>query len=470
MADTSNATEIKDKFGLVGITAYIVGIIIGSGIYITSNNIFIKVGSWGACLLVWTIGGVLSILGALSWAELASAYPRQGGTYIYILKELGHFPAFLYILTRVLLLNPVSQAVNALAASRYIQLAFLSCEPEWSSQMLAVCLLLAIFWMQSFHNNIASYTNTFITIVKVVTLLGIFGSAVVYASLNSVTLPPVFKDTTTDPYDWVLAFNGTYWSFSGWQAISAVMEEIKDPKKTFPRAVTAGVGIVTLVYLLTNLSFFIVLTPEQIRDSTFIVTTFASNLSGVSLSVPFSILVCVSLVGSSIAVFLVSGRYMFSAAREGDLPELISLVHHEKNTPVPAQVAHVLLAIICVLSTDKIYLLLNMFVFVSIFFDVLVLVSLFRLKYRTRGVSRDYLTVPAAVPAIYMTFLLTVLVVSFLQGIDVKIVVPFSILLLLSVVYLVVFTYKLIYVDLKRVTVWMCRAFLLVPVQNDKNE
>jgi len=469
MTDETETTDLKPKFGLVGITSYIVGIIIGSGIYITSNNIYISVGSWGGTLLIWGLTGVLSILGALSWAELAAAHPRQGGTYIYILKELGHFPAFLYIITRVTLLNPASQAVNALASAKQIQIAFLDCVPGVSSQLLACALTMLMTYLHSFHSNLTSKLNTTITGVKILTLVGIFICAVVYLSYEPVELGPWLEGTTDQPLDLVQAFNGCYWSLAGWQACSAVIEEVSNPRRTFPRAVVAGVGMVTLVYLTTNLAFILVLTPEQIRSSTFIVNTFAGSISGLSLALPFSLLVFAALFGSFLSFGLVSGRYMYSAAREGDLPHLFSLLHWKLNTPIPAQALHMVLTIILIFSTDKIYLLLNLFVFVSIGFDLLVLTSLFVLKYRTRGEKNEHFRVSVVVPVLYSLFILAIFAASFLKGVSVELLVPAVYLVLLSGVYLLVIKHKILHFSFARVEEKMSQAFLLIPT-TEKNE
>ena len=96
------------------------GTIIGSGIFITANSILLAVGSWGLCLLVWLVSGLLALAGGLCWAELATVFPRQGGTYIFIKEGLGDVPSFVYIIIRVFLLNPCAGAVQALAASKYL--------------------------------------------------------------------------------------------------------------------------------------------------------------------------------------------------------------------------------------------------------------------------------------------------------------------------------------------------------------
>ena len=89
---------------LVGATSFVTGGIIGSGIFITANSILLAVGSWGLALLVWLVSGLLALAGGLCWAELATVFPRQGGTYIFIKDGLGDTPSFVYIIIRYVLL------------------------------------------------------------------------------------------------------------------------------------------------------------------------------------------------------------------------------------------------------------------------------------------------------------------------------------------------------------------------------
>ncbi|XP_023328685.1 Y+L amino acid transporter 2 isoform X2 [Eurytemora carolleeae] len=356
-------SAIKGKFGFIGITSYLIGMIIGSGIYITSNKIFISVGSWGPAILVWIIVGILSMVGALCFAELAAAYPRQGGSYIYIKKELGCFPGFIYVFTRTVMLNPMSQAVMTIACATQVQIAIKPCTNTVPTKFIACCLILLMFWLHSFHAKLITKFNALITFIKVLTIVGVFIVAIVYLAKNRISLTPAFQEVSSQPSDWVSAFNGCYWSYAGWQSLSVVIEEIKNPRKTFPITVVTGVGIVIVAYVLANMSFFIVLTPQEVKSSTFILNTFAAKIAGFSLEVPFSILVFFSLFGSYLGTGLGSGRYIFSAAREGDLPRPLSLLHWKLNTPIPAQATNMILSLIFIVITESIGVLLGLFVF-----------------------------------------------------------------------------------------------------------
>ena len=105
---------------LVGITCFVIGTVIGSGIFITANKMLINVGSWALALIVWAASGLFALAGALCWAELSTILPKQGGTYIFIKEGLSECLSFIYIVLRVFLLNPCSDAIISLACSKYL--------------------------------------------------------------------------------------------------------------------------------------------------------------------------------------------------------------------------------------------------------------------------------------------------------------------------------------------------------------
>ena len=120
----------------------------------------------------------------------------------------------------------------------------------------------------------------------------------------------------------------------------------------------------------------------QVKASSLLLTSFATSLGGPALAGPVSILVFLSLFGSFLGTGLISGRFCFAAGREGDLPQLLGLLHTSANTPVPAQITHAAITALFLSLTTRIGLLLRLFVFVSVGFDILVLCSLFRTRYR----------------------------------------------------------------------------------------
>lgn len=259
-----------------------------------------------------------------------------------------------------------------------------------------------------------------------------------------------------------------YWSFGGWQGLAGCIEDIHNPSVTFPLAVLLGIGIVTIAYIGTNVAFLLVLSVDQIKSSSSVAFSFANELGGVGLSAPLSLLVFLSMFGTSLGTGLYFGRVCFAAAREHHLPSLLCYLQIDKNTPIPAQILHALLAIIMLCITTRIYLVLKMFVLVTIGFDLLVVISLLRLKYRFPDVQQNF-KVNAAIPCLYGLVLIFMLGVL-LKDPDILLLVAAGFLIFVVIIYLVVFHLKLIQlncVSLSPVNSILAKLFLLTPAKRD---
>jgi len=166
------------------------------------------IGSWGVALAIWGLSGVAALCGALSWAELAGRLPRQGGTYIFIREGIGEAPAFLYITSRVLLLNPCSQAVQGLAAAQYLAAPLSPCSPPpQAQQLLAIALTLLMTALHCGSTKATVKLNTAITGVKLAALLSIIVAGLVTLGIgNSPRLEVITKSKAISPV-------GIFWSF-----------------------------------------------------------------------------------------------------------------------------------------------------------------------------------------------------------------------------------------------------------------
>ena len=188
-----------------------------------------------------------------------------------------------------------------------------------------------------------------------------------------------------------------------------------------------GLSVVTVTYILVNIAFLLVLTPEEVKSSevekdrkvsesrkTFqvLVLTFASALSSLPLAAPFSLLIFLSLFGSLLGNGFIGGRFAFAASREGHLPRwgyqldlgseifnprFLSLLQMDSNTPLPAQILHGLITVLLLAITNKLGIILRLFVFVSIGFDLLVIASLFVFRFRWNSNKKHIYRVPPAI-------------------------------------------------------------------------
>merc|ERR1719192_281490 len=153
-------------------------------------------------------------------------------------------------------------------------------------------------FLHCYSTTVTSHLNTAITLIKVLTLLTIIIVGLVQLGILPPEFQPPFEDTTTSARGYVSAIIGGYWSFAGWQGIPSVIEDVKEPRKTMPRAIICGVMITIIVYVCVNFSFLCVLNVEEMKSSSLITYSFAFKLAGKYLSTPLSLLVFLSLFGS----------------------------------------------------------------------------------------------------------------------------------------------------------------------------
>ena len=200
---------------------------------------------------------------------------RQGGTYIFIKHGLGAGPAFIYITTRVLLLNPASSAVQALAAAEYLLAPLSACPPRPALQLAALALLGLMTALHCSSTTATARLNTAITGLKLASL-----AAVVVAGLYALLtrpLPPPLAGTTTSLSPYITAVYGGYWSYAGWQGIPAAMEDVEEPRRTVPAAILLGLATVTITYCAVNFAFVCVLSVEEVSSS---LRCFVTQCSG----------------------------------------------------------------------------------------------------------------------------------------------------------------------------------------------
>jgi len=222
--------EVKSKVGLVGATSFVTGTIIGSGIFITANTMMLHVGSWAITLVIWALSGLAALAGSLCFAELATIFPKQGGTYIFIKEGLGDLPSFIYIYIRILLLNPCAAAVQSLACAKYLLAPLSSCLPSISLQFMSIAITMFITFLHCYSTQVTSKLNTGITTVKVSILFLVVIIGLVNLGVSQNGLDPPLEGLSFSASSYVSALYGGYWSYAGWQGIPAVCEDIKDVK------------------------------------------------------------------------------------------------------------------------------------------------------------------------------------------------------------------------------------------------
>jgi len=364
--------SLKPTLGLFNAVSVIVGIIIGSGIFISPKGVLIQSGSIGLSLIVWGASGCLSLIGGLCYMELGVLMPVAGGDYHYIEKNYGPLLGFLYAWTQVFVVFPTGNAAVSLTFAKYfLQPIFLSCDPPRNLDILvaafAIVLLSAI---NCFSVKWASRVQDVFSVAKVAALLVIVCYGVVALASPRSNFPSdaseVFADTSTSASAISLAFYQGLYSFAGFNYLNFLMGEIKDPVRNLPLAIFIAMPLITFIYVMTNVAYFSVLTPYEMLESEATALSFADRTLGAGAWV-MSLFVSLSCFGGLNGCILSSSRMFFAAAGRGHLPDVLSLVHVTYSTPVPAIIFECILSLAMLMVKD-VYKLINYLTFAEFLF------------------------------------------------------------------------------------------------------
>jgi len=259
-------TELKKELSLYGLTMVAIGSCIGSGIFLTPSQIAGYLPAPLLILLVWAIGGVITLTGALTFAELGSMFPETGGVYVYLKEAYGDLFGFLYGWAYLVVITSGANAALSIACATY--LAFIFPMSQTGITTTAVFALVVVTIINILRVKAAEvFANVFTGLkllgISAVIVIGIFfGRAEV--SLFSTGSAPKAGGLFSA---FGLALIGVLWSYGGWQHASFVAGEARDARRMIPRAMVIGAVVVAVVYLLTNLAYLHLLPVEEIAAS-----------------------------------------------------------------------------------------------------------------------------------------------------------------------------------------------------------
>ncbi|XP_074643208.1 Y+L amino acid transporter 2-like isoform X2 [Tubulanus polymorphus] len=335
--------RLKRTMGLRNGIGLIIGIIIGSGIFVSPKGVLQHTGSIGASLLLWTFCGFIALLGSFSYAEIGSVIPVSGGPYVYTLRAFGDFPAFMMMWMNVVIREPVSLAVIAITCGNYvIEPFFPLCnqQPEAAVKLIAIIVIIGTAALNCVSIKWATRLQDSLSFTKIIALAAIIIAGVVklvidYQAGKTSKFNEPFKDTVYNPGEWALGFYAGMFSYSGWCNLNYVVEEIKNPNRNLTLAIVISISMVTFLYVMTNLAYFAVLAPDVVLESNAVAVTFGNKLFGV-MSWCNPLLVALSTLGSLNGSSIVAPRVIFVAARQGHLPHCLSLVSLKYVTPITA--------------------------------------------------------------------------------------------------------------------------------------
>eukprot|EP00092_Neocalanus_flemingeri_P027459 GFUD01029780.1.p1 GENE.GFUD01029780.1~~GFUD01029780.1.p1 ORF type:complete len:494 (+),score=47.05 GFUD01029780.1:255-1736(+) len=384
-------TKLKRELGLMDGASIIIGIIVGSGIFVSPKGVLQYSGSIGLSLLIWIVSGLLSLVGGLCYAELGTMIPKSGGDYAYILEAFGPLPSFLYLWSALLVIMPTGNAITSLTFANYVLEPFYpECEPPAVAVRIIASMLICLLTAVNCQNvKMAAKVQEVFSITKVLALVLIIIAGLIHmirGNAQNLSLETMMQDTTTSPGRIALSFYSGLFSYAGWNCLNFVTEELKEPTKNLPRAIYISLPMITIIYVLANIAYFVVLSPTELLSSSAVAVTFGNKLFGVMRWImPF--FVACSTFGAVNGGIFASSRLFFVGARNGHMPKSMALINIKHLTPIPCLILLCLITIGLICSSD-VYILINFTSFVESLFITMSVGGLLYLRWKRPDLER----------------------------------------------------------------------------------
>jgi basic amino acid/polyamine antiporter, APA family len=391
--------KLVRSFTLVPATAVIIANIIGTGIFVKTRVMTANVGSAEMVLAVWILAGLLSLAGAMVYAELSTMMPRAGGDFHFIGAAYGRRWAFLYGWTRMLVGGAGSAAVAILFVVFLNDLLGGGLSPISLRVLPVAVIVLSV--MLNFASGKANGTiATALTIGKIVLVLSIAIGAFVFGdgswmhfdgSASGVVIEDVNEGARGGITGFGAAMLGALWGYNGWKAIVGIGGEVSDPSRTLPRALIGGTVLVIVLYVLINVAYFYMLSPAEIVSipiSSSVAYEVAARFMGAGVAAVMSAGLMFSAYGTLHAGMLIGPRLPYALAERGLLPKWLMKLSGN-GVPTNAVLAIGLWAIILTL-TGTFDILTDIYIFVLWVFYGMTAVGLFILRRTRPDADRPY--------------------------------------------------------------------------------
>ena len=411
------------QLGLFDSSMVMVGIVIGSGIFLTTGIMAKSIPSGGLILLAWLVGGLLTLAGALTYAELGAAMPEAGGQYVYLREAYGPMAGFLFGWILFLVYMTGGIAALALAFAEYIGYFFpylgtnhiivtldiplLKGSLHYSlsaGQMIGVSVIILLSIVNFIGVGLGKSIQNVFTVIKIGTIAAIIilGFAIGKGTPPELAMDPAGMSFGSIIIGFGVALVAVAWAFDGWNNVNFVAGEIKNPRRNLPLALILGTLGITFLYVLINYIYLYALPMQETIGVVRIAEKATGALFGSSTGTLISALVIVSVFGSLNGSILVGPRVYYAMAKDGLFFQKVAHVHPRFRTPgFSILIQAVWASLLTLLGTfEQIF---TFAMFIAIAFWIAATAAVFTLRKKRPDLPRPYKTWGyPVVPAIFI--------------------------------------------------------------------
>ncbi|ELT88439.1 hypothetical protein CAPTEDRAFT_107634 [Capitella teleta] len=312
---------------------------IGSGIFISPSGVLYYTQSVGLSLIIWAVCGLCCIIGNMSYIELSLMLKKNGGSYTFIRESFGEAFAFMNVFVNLVFLRPAGLAIMAMTFSNYaLYLAFddeCGNPPEALVKMLAIAAICFCCFINMANIVWTLRLQVLFLVCKLaaVSLISVGGVVKLFHG-HTEYLSTGFENTSSDVGDIALSIYACTWAYNGWSRTSEILEELENPAKSISRVSFTSIFLVNIVYILCNVSYLTVLSPNELIASPAVAVSWAEKvIPGLAWAMP--VLISISVFGSVLVTEFNYSRLIHRVARDGLFMEVFSMIHIDQLTPTP---------------------------------------------------------------------------------------------------------------------------------------
>ncbi|VDK44185.1 unnamed protein product [Anisakis simplex] len=424
-AAASSDNGNRNKMGLMGATSYIIGNIVGAGIFIAPTAILQNTGTVGLSLCVWTLSALISVMGSFCYVELGTSIRISGADFAYLCYVKWYSVAFAFMCAGCALNYPATLAIQSQTFAEYVIKGFKLELADPTHEYYAKKLIgFSLLWLLMFLNffslkTLVSRFQIVATLAKILSTAIVICTGFYFLIFKGWTanLEAPFQGTEFDAGNVALAFFGGLFAYDGWDILNFGAEEIEKPRRTMPLAIIVGMIIVAIIYIATNISYFVVLTADQVKDSNAVASSFAAQSMGnFQYAVPF--LICILLIGSLNSSLFSASRYLQAAAKQGHLPSFISCANDVNDSPRAAIFMNIVLSLGLSFAGD-LDTLISYVGFAQWSQRALTMLALLWIRFRHIPVHPDAIRTPIILPITFFIICSSLVIVTVIEDIKV---------------------------------------------------